>query len=352
MSNFFKKVKNVFKGKMFVAYSPKREKVNKVIKYSLCIGLPLLGAILGSTLGIREYNKNKNPETDIVVEIKKDQVNRRVYLISNDNYTIPLSVSLDKKATLQEQIMDVYNLLKVDSKLSNNYVKGFILEDIKMNKMEVKDNILTLDFSNNILNEEFNQNKIIEALTLSFVSFDEIDGVQIYINGSKLNDLVSLYLPETLDESYGVNNSFTYTSSLINKEKQVVFYERTYEENHSYLVPVTVYCDKDESINQTFVNATKVSQPVSSSLKKLDLYKALETKQDSDDHVYSITTSGLEDEDLVNKDLYELISLSYSLMGRDEAVSFTLEGEVIAVDGIYKEEDSKVSNIIVNEVKI
>ena len=174
MSNFFKKIKNIFKGKMFVAYSPKREKANKVIKYTLCIGLPLLGAVLGSTLGIREYNKNKIPETDIVVEMKKDQVNRRVYLISNDNYTNPLSVSLDKKATLQEQIMDVYNLLKVDSKLSNNYVKGFILEDIKMNKIEVKDNyaiveLLKFDEIYNIEDEGFKVNKITSKDTMTII---------------------------------------------------------------------------------------------------------------------------------------------------------------------------------------
>ena len=95
------KLKNLFKGKFFVALSPKREKINKIVKYSFCFGLPLVGAILGSTLGIREYNKNKTPQTDVIVEVTKDQVNRRVYLISNDNLTIPLSVKLDKNATLQ-----------------------------------------------------------------------------------------------------------------------------------------------------------------------------------------------------------------------------------------------------------
>lgn len=346
------KIKNLFKGKFFVALTPKKEKINKIIKYSFCFGLPLVGAILGSTLGIREYNKNKTPQSDVVVELTKDQVNRRVYLISKDNLTIPLSVSLNKKATLQEEIMDVYNLLKVDSNLSNNYLKGFINNDVKMNKLEIKDKVLSLDFSSNILNEMTNQNKIIEALTLSFVSFDEIEALEIYINGTKLNEMVSLYLPDKLDEDFGVNQDFYYTSSIIGKEKQIVFYERTYEENYSYLVPVSVYVNKGENINQTFVNATKVSQPVSTHLKKLDIYKSLENSENNEEHTYSIKTSALVDEECVNKELFDLISLSYDLMKMDNKVSFVLEGEMIPVDGIYNEEDTKVSDIIYNEVKL
>ena len=346
------KIKNILKGKFFVALSPKREKINKVIKYSFCFGLPLVGAILGSTLGIREYNKNKTPQTDVLVELTKDQVNRRVYLISNDNLTIPISVSLNKKATLHEELMDVYNLLKVDSKLSNEHLNGFISNDIKMNKMEIKDRTLYLDFSNNLLNEVSNQNKIIEALTLSFVGFDEIDNLEIFINGTKLNDMVSLFLPEKLDENYGINQDFYYTNSIVGKEKQIVFYSRTYSENHNYLVPVSVYVEKGNSINQTFVNATKVSQPVSSHLKKLEIYNGLEKTQDNEEHVYSITTSGLVSEECVNKELYELISLSYDLMNIEEKVSFVLDDEVVMVDGIYSEEDTKVSNIIINEIKL
>lgn len=352
MKKIFSKIKNAFSGKMLVALTPKREKINKIIKYSFCFGLPLLGAVLGSTIGIIQYNKNKIPQTDVVVELTKDEVNRRVYLISTDNLTIPLSVSLEKKTTLQEQLMDVYNLLKVNSKVENEFLKGYIPEDIKMNKMEVKDKILTLDFSENILNDSFNQNKILEALTLSFVSFDEIDGIEVCVNGTKLNEMLTSYIPDILDKNFGINQDYYYTSSIIGKEKQVVFYNRTYSKNYSYMVPVTVYCDKEESVNQTFVNATKVNQPVSSQLKKIETYKALERIQSGEDHIYSINNSGLIDEEVVSKDLYDLVSLSYELMGIEQKVSFTLEGEVLAVDGIYNEEDALVSNIIYNSVEL
>ena len=102
MSNIFKKLKNVMNGKMVVALSPKKEKIKKIVKYSFCFGLPLLGAILGSTFGIIEYNKKLNPQNEIIVEVTKDEVNRRVYLISNDNLTIPLSVSLEKKSSFEK----------------------------------------------------------------------------------------------------------------------------------------------------------------------------------------------------------------------------------------------------------
>lgn len=352
MKKLIGKIKNFFNGKLLISLSPRQKKTNKVIKYSFCIGLPLIGAILGCTIGISEYNKKKEIKPEIVVELKKDEINRRVYLISNDNLTIPLSVSLEKKSTLQEQIIDVYNLLKVNSQIENPYIKGFIPQETKLNKVNIENKILQLDFSDNILNNNFNTNKTLEALTMSFISFDEIKGLEVFVNGTKINDIVDEYIPDILNEDYGINENYNFTSSILGKDKQIVFYSRNYSDEYKYLVPVTVYTDKFESVNQMFVNATKMEQPVSSHLKQLELYKSLDSQQSEIEHSYIVTTSALIDEDCVNKELFDLISLSYDLMGIEEKVSFVLEGETIRVDGIYKEEDSLVSNIIYNSVKI
>ena len=39
-------------------------------------------------------------------------------------------------------------------------------------------------------------------------------------------------------------------------------------------------------------------------------------------------------------------------MGKEEDVSFNIEGETLLVDGIYTEEDKSVSSIYYNEIEI
>ena len=58
------------------------------------------------------------------------------------------------------------------------------------------------------------------------------------------------------------------------------------------------------------------------------------------------------DEQTVNKDLYELVAFGLHLMGKEENVSFNIEGETLLVDGIYSEEDKSVSSIYYNEIEI
>ena len=87
------------------------KKQKKVLKITSLVALPVLAISLGTTLGIiASINQNKGNITNDVV-INNNVSKRRVYLISNDLYTVPLTVSLEKKNEIHEEMLDVINLL-------------------------------------------------------------------------------------------------------------------------------------------------------------------------------------------------------------------------------------------------
>lgn len=325
-----------------------------VLKYGLCFVVPMCAAILGATLGIIEHNKRVTPSSQVVIETNK--VTRRVYLISDDDLTVPLTISLNRKNSIQEEILDTFNLLKTDTKIASEYVHGFIPAEVRVNSFTVENNILLLDVSEEFLNyQDIDEVKMIEALLSTMLQFDEIDGMILSIDGVILSELPNnkTPLPSILDENFGINHVHQSISEIIGKEKVTIFYEREYSNDEKYMIPMTFYTEKKESLNVSFVSATSYKMPITSKLKNISTYNQLSSSQEaSSDFTLSVNNNALIDEETVNKDLYDLVALSLNLMGIDATVNFTLEGETLAVDGIYEEEDQSVSNILYNVVEI
>ena len=100
MKKIFCKVKEKI-GERFVFSFEKKEKKaqntkrNKIIKYSLCVIIPCLLALGGAFLGTLQKEK-KNKDNDIIVEVVSNKVQRRIYLISSYDLTIPLFHNLLK----------------------------------------------------------------------------------------------------------------------------------------------------------------------------------------------------------------------------------------------------------------
>lgn len=353
MKKFLKTLKDKLNIKIISSFSFKPFKCNKKVFTYLGFTLPLLLAIGGASLGFIESNKKNN--LNVLVEVKSNKLHKRVYLISKDHLTVPLTVELEKRNTLQEYIVDIFNLLRESSSLNNEYVKGFIKDDVALNSFEIVNANLNLDLSEEFLSSsKEDEIHIFEALTLSFVQFDEIDSLTISVNGNKFTSFSdSTYkIPPILDKSIGINNKFQSTLDIINKERVTIFYSKEVDEKTSYLIPLTFY---EEGKNKTvaFVNALQEKEDYTLELKYIETYKSISLEQkESEEYSFTIEEEALVDEDVVSKDLYNLVSLSLDLMGVNSKVSFVLEGEIMQVDGIYSEEDMEVSSIIYNSVSI
>lgn len=318
----------------------------KILKRVSLVALPVLAIALGTTLGIVANNNRDDNQLVNDVIIETNVVKRRVYLISNDQYTVPLTITLDKKNNIYEEMLDVINLLKVSSKASNEFLHGYLLEDAKVNSFYTdENNNLTIDFSSKcFVDDEFSENKKIEALAATILQFDNVKSLSITINGEKYkSDLNDTRLNNVLEKS----------SLIENKELVTVFYQRKYDENANYLVPISLYADVGKTDNITFVNSLFKSLPSKMMLQNLSLYKNI-AKNQNENSTFSLTvnSNALIDEDTVNKDLYEIVLLSLDLMQKEAKVSFNIEGQTLAVEGIYQEEDMEVSSIYYNETQI
>ena len=100
MRKFFKKLKSKF-SVYFITGSKKERKQKRtlskkerIIKYTTIILFPVLAITSGVILGFRDYNI-KNHKVEDVLVVTTSGVKRKIFLVSSDNYTIPLTVTME-----------------------------------------------------------------------------------------------------------------------------------------------------------------------------------------------------------------------------------------------------------------
>ena len=183
MKKFFSKVKDKFSVHFISSFKKEKKKKEKrklnrrekILKYTAIVLLPTLAIASCVVLGFREFNAKKGGGTTNQVVITTNGIKRKIFLVSEDNYTVPITVTLDQRTTLQQEILDVFDLLKTSSKANSTYVSGFINDNTKITSFNLSNKVLELNLSEEFLDSKYNDVNVIEALTLTFLQFDEID---------------------------------------------------------------------------------------------------------------------------------------------------------------------------------
>ncbi len=170
-----------------------------------------------------------------------------VYLLDDNNYLLEVNMTVSNN--LMDSVAMVINNLKEDNKHYSG-LKGLLPSNTKINSINIKDGIITIDFNESVLNvNEKLEEKVIESIVYSLLSFKEIKGVIITINGEKLELLPKsmIKLDAILTKDFGINKDYN-INSLNDIERVVLYY---YEEKNSvnYYVPVTRYINsRDDKI--------------------------------------------------------------------------------------------------------
>lgn len=214
-----------------------REKVIRKICYTTFIFFILLVVSSFS-------NQTIIPNTK--VEYKNDLVN--IYLLDKNNYLTEVMVLVSDKNDYQT-VFEIVDNLKNNNKYYDS-LKGVIPNNTKINKLELIDNILHIDFNEELLNvaEELEE-KVIESLIYSITSISNIKGIKITINGKKLDVLPksNVILNDILTKDFGINKEYNLTST--SDILKVVLYYYQEIDNNNYYVPVTKYInEKDDKI--------------------------------------------------------------------------------------------------------
>lgn len=104
----------------------------------------------------------------ISVEIYKDKI------INGVNYLVPITYRIDEDKSIKEKVAFITNVID----------KSIILKDV-----DVKNNILTIDLDNNILNDNEKISLQLETkLVLSLMSLSSYDNIDICIDGESVRN--------------------------------------------------------------------------------------------------------------------------------------------------------------------
>ena len=307
----------------------KKMSIKKIIVSSTAIVLLLILYLIPDNK--KEVNLKNNS-----IEYTYNNVISTIYLIDSNDYVARTTIPTCK-CEKEDLAKDLVEGLIIGGQKNNIIPNGFrsiIPPDVSIKNIELKDKILTIDFSKELLEvNKKDEEKMIEAIIYTLTSIDGIDKVIIKVEGEVLSKLPNskTNLPTVLDKSYGINKNYDLTN-LNNIISYTTYYTSTYNDT-KYYVPVTKYINsKDNDIVKIIIKELS-----SSPIYETNLMSYLNTNATLNN--YELLGNNLKlnfNESLLN-DLDEKNIL--------EEVIYTIS---LSMDNIYKDLES-VSFLVNNE---
>lgn len=185
------------------------------------------------------------PSNDTVIKehlsyITKDEM--PIFLVDNSDYVARTSIVKNSSETI-EQIKEIIEALTKNTKKSSYIRDGFkpiIPEGTKILDLKLEENILTINFSKELLNVvHCDEQKMIEAIIYSLTEIKDIKKIKILVEGKPLTNLPNSNkkLPDYLDKTYGINKIYNLDS--IKETTKTTIYYLSKNKDYYYYVPVT-----------------------------------------------------------------------------------------------------------------
>lgn len=225
-----------------------------------------------------EIDLNKNQKLEYIYPNDLEAI----YLLDNNNYLSRTKISVSNKNELTKAA-DLIELLTIDGKKKDIIPNGFnslLPPNTKVLDLNLKDSILTINFSKEFLNikKEYEE-KLIESLTYTLTSINGIDKISIYVEAKKLDTLPNsgTKLPEYLDKNYGINKKYELTS-LKDIDSYTIYYVFNYNDE-VYYTPVTKYINNEnqdkvriiiDELSTSLLSETNLMSYLDANVKLLD----------------------------------------------------------------------------------
>ncbi|MBQ6495476.1 MAG: GerMN domain-containing protein [Bacilli bacterium] len=236
----------------------KKMSIRKITVSSLALLALLLIYIMPDTENNNTYKlSTKN------IEYIYNNTKEVIYTLDKNNYVARTLIN-GSNSDMEDRIKNIIETLVIDGKNSNNIPNGFrsiIPEGTEILSLDLKDKILTINFSKELLDikEEYEE-KMIESIIYSLTSIDGIDKVIIKVEGKTLEKLPNSgkIISKELDKHYGINKKYNIVSPK-NIESYTIYYVSKYNDNE-YYVPVTKYINNDKKDKiKIIINELKTS---------------------------------------------------------------------------------------------
>jgi len=279
-----------------------RQKILKKIYYTTFIVF-LLFTITSFTLNDDLPNTKVEYQTNL----------SNIYLLNNENYLVQVGILVEDD--IIKSIPIILDNLKNNSKHYNG-LKGLIPNETKINNISLNNNILALDFNEELLNVNSDmEEKIIESLIYSFLDFKEIKGLKISINNTPLDKLPksNIKLDDILTKTFGINKEYSINS--FNDVKKVTLYYYQEIDNNKYYVPVTKYVNNTDDKIKIIIDNLKNSY-----LYNTNLMSYLNDKVKIENYEYT--------SNMVTLSFASILDFSDSIL--QEEVIYTLSNSILS----------------------
>lgn len=213
--------------------------LKRICKKKLIISSIVLLLIL--TLYLIPNNDDNNINTKISY-VNYELKTHEVYLLDNNNYLTRVKIPTHYEGKkLVEELLNILicNDISKD-KIPNNF-KCVINKNTVINKINIKNNTIKIDFNNSLLETNKNQEeKVIESIVYTLTSINNINNIIIYIDGKLLTKLPknNINIPASLSRNFGINKKYNLTSTN-NISKTNVYYVNK-QLDKTYYTPITL----------------------------------------------------------------------------------------------------------------
>ena len=186
--------------------------------------------------------------------------NGYVYLLSKNDYLVRKNIYLDSDSDVLNIKKALSYLIESDNNKYSSELMGVIPKDTKINEVICGDDLVTVDFSKEILNVSINHEKhMISSIVYTIMDLVDVDGVSILVDGELLRSYPNTgeVFGSVLNKSIGINNRYDITSRKdINR---VILYYVDLIDEDIYYVPVTKYINDDREKVKIIIEELKSS---------------------------------------------------------------------------------------------
>lgn len=192
-----------------------------------------------------------------------------IYLLDDNNYVSRLEIIYDSTTT-KGLIKEMIDILTINNSKTLKIRDGFsalIPENTKLLNYNVKDAVVSLNFSKEILNvDEKLEEKMIEAIVYSLTSLKDIESVAIKVEDKPLEKLPhsTKKLPSIIDRTFKINKE--YDLKTLNNIKETTIFYLAKKDDYIYYIPVTKYTNSNKEKIEIIIDELKSSSTYNTNL--------------------------------------------------------------------------------------
>lgn len=308
----------------------KRSSIRKICLGTFCL---LLLLILYLFPKVHETKKVITPKTTYTISSVSDTI----YLIDKSNYVARINVSLSSKEPVKKAL-EIIEYLTIDGEYSTLLPNGFrsiIPTGTKVLSSDLSDGNFKINFSSEFLNvDPKDEMKLIESLTYSLTTINEIDSITILVDGTILNKLPTSkdFLPNPIDRSFGINKK--YDISNIKGTTKTTLYYLSKDDDFYYYVPVTKVSNDTTPKIEVIIKELSTSPIYETNLMSYLNSEATLQNYELLDKEMNIDFNSAILSDITKEDILEEVTYAINLSIKDnydvDSVMYTVDNKKIA----------------------